>query len=126
MMYVTLTYVFFGHLQKVVEKRGPDGVWTKVNNFVTGTTCKVRNLQEGKPYDFRVMAENAIGRSEPCLTEDTIIPKSKFGRPSAPGTPVCVDSTPESVTLQWSRPSNDGGTPITGCVSHICLIHSSD
>ena len=63
----------------VVEKRGPDGVWTKVNNFVTGTTVKVRNLKTGTPYDFRVMAENSNGRSEPCLTEDTIIPKSPFG-----------------------------------------------
>ncbi|GAU87381.1 hypothetical protein RvY_00244-2 [Ramazzottius varieornatus] len=100
----------------VVEKRGPDGVWTKVNNFVTGTTVKVRNLKTGTPYDFRVMAENSNGRSEPCLTEDAIIPKSPYGKPGAPGTPVCVDSTPESISLQWSRPINDGGSPVQGYV----------
>ncbi|XP_055331451.1 twitchin-like isoform X3 [Paramacrobiotus metropolitanus] len=100
----------------VVEKRGPDGVWTKVNNFVTGTSCKVRNLQEGKPYDFRVFAENAMGRSDPCETEDSIKPKSPYGKPTAPGTPACVDSTPESISLQWSRPLSDGGSPITGYI----------
>lgn len=100
----------------VVEKRGPDGVWTKVNNFVNGTSCKVRNLQEGKSYDFRVMAENSLGRSDPCETEDSIKPKSPFGKPTAPGTPACVDSTPESITLQWSRPVSDGGSPITGYI----------
>lgn len=38
------------------------------------------------------------------------------GKPSAPGIPLCVDSSPESITLQWSRPSNDGGSPVTGYV----------
>jgi hypothetical protein len=30
------------------------------------------------------------------------------------GTPTCVDHTETSITLSWSKPRNDGGTPITG------------
>ncbi len=34
--------------------------------------------------------------------------------PGLCGTPTCVDHTETSITLSWSKPRNDGGTPITG------------
>lgn len=55
-------------------------VWQKVSSFVPGTTCKVRNLKEGKPYDFRVCAENQYGVSEPLMTTSPIIAKNPFSK----------------------------------------------
>lgn len=34
--------------------------------------------------------------------------------PSAPGVPHAVDTSPDSITLSWTKPRNDGGSPITG------------
>lgn len=36
--------------------------------------------------------------------------------PSAPGSPYAVETTIESITLSWSKPRDDGGSPITGYV----------
>jgi len=32
--------------------------------------------------------------------------------PSAPGTPTRKDSTENSITIQWTAPTDNGGTPI--------------
>lgn len=32
------------------------------------------------------------------------------------GTPICSDHTNNSITITWSKPRNDGGTPVTGYV----------
>lgn len=36
--------------------------------------------------------------------------------PGAPGAPRCVETTEDSITVQWSKPRHDGGSPITGYV----------
>jgi len=36
--------------------------------------------------------------------------------PGAPGTPRCIDSSDESITIAWGKPRHDGGSPITGYV----------
>lgn len=38
----------------------------------------VQNLKEGTEYFFRVIAENAVGKSEP-LDSDGVVPKSPYG-----------------------------------------------
>lgn len=50
-----------------------------MSGFLHGTTATVRNLEEGKEYDFRVMAENAMGVSEPLTTDHAIKAKHPFG-----------------------------------------------
>lgn len=40
---------------------------------------QVRNLEPGSKYDFRVMAENQQGISEPLETSEAILAKLPFG-----------------------------------------------
>lgn len=38
------------------------------------------------------------------------------------GAPKGIDSTEDSITIQWTRPRHDGGSPITGYVVEKRLI----
>ena len=101
----------------MVERREPGTEkWTRASAPSSDTSADVKGLQEGKNYEFRVMAVNDNGTSEPLLTDVPVKAKWPFKRPDAPGTPVCIDHTSDSITLQWTRPQNDGGNPIRGYV----------
>ncbi|CAF1068172.1 unnamed protein product, partial [Rotaria sordida] len=101
----------------VVERReaGTDK-WVKVGPSVPGTTCDVKGLEDGKNYEFRVAAENENGLSEPLVIDTPVKAKWPFKTPDSPGTPVCTGHTSDSITLQWTRPQNDGGNPVRGYV----------
>jgi predicted phage tail protein len=101
----------------VVERRetGTDK-WIKASAPVSDTSCDVKGLEDGKNYEFRVAAVNDNGTSDPLLVDTAVTAKWPFKRPDAPGTPVCVEHTCDSITLQWARPQNDGGNPIRGYV----------
>lgn len=55
-------------------------IWSRVSSFVTGTSTRVRNLTVGRQYEFRVMAENTYGTSDPCTMEPVYaqLPYSEF------------------------------------------------
>uniref|UniRef100_A0A915KJE1 Twitchin n=1 Tax=Romanomermis culicivorax TaxID=13658 RepID=A0A915KJE1_ROMCU len=118
----------------VVEKRDvKSSLWTPVSNFVTGTSCLVGKLQEGHDYEFRVTAENQFGRSEPLVSEKPITAKDPYGEiffydwkvfrlkrphnlagvPNRPGQPECKQHDRDFIDIEWTRPSSDGGSPIT-------------
>lgn len=75
--------------------------WTKV---------VVDGLCANSKYRFTVRASNLSGvgpksePSEPVLTGP--------GVPSAPGAPVQLDASQTTITLAWSAPINDGGSPV--------------
>ncbi|XP_054161595.1 twitchin-like isoform X2 [Oppia nitens] len=101
----------------VVEKReAGSNTWTKVSSYVNGTNLKVKHLTVGRKYDFRVMAENQYGTSDPIQTDEPVLAKYPFDTPDAPGVPKAIDTSDDSVTLKWTKPRNDGGSPITGYV----------
>jgi len=50
-----------------------------VSNYVASQQCKARNLIVGKTYQFRVMAENKYGVSDPAITVDPITARHPFG-----------------------------------------------
>jgi hypothetical protein len=75
-------------------------------------SCQVKGLEEGKEYEFRVAAENLHGQSDPLLTAEPVTAKWPFNPPGSTGTPTCLNHTENSITLAWSKPRNDGGTPI--------------
>ncbi|OZC09937.1 hypothetical protein X798_03043 [Onchocerca flexuosa] len=97
----------------VVEKREPDGTWTKVGQPV-GTSFRLRNLENGHPYEFRISAENQYGIGEPLEIMEPIIAKDPFNKPEAPGRPEPIATTEDTIALQWTRPLKDGGSPIQG------------
>uniref|UniRef100_A0A1I8IQH6 Ig-like domain-containing protein n=1 Tax=Macrostomum lignano TaxID=282301 RepID=A0A1I8IQH6_9PLAT len=99
----------------VLEKR-PKGSeeWQPVNSFLAGTSATVKGLEEGKPYEFRVMAENSQGRSAPLNTSSPVTPKPPYNPPSACSQPNVDEVTADSVSLSWAPPKENGGSPVTG------------
>ena len=65
----------------VIEKRDSGRQqWMRVGQTDAKTrSIKARNLLEGRPYSFRVMAENAEGLSEPLTLHKPITPMKPIG-----------------------------------------------
>jgi hypothetical protein len=71
-------------------------------------SCVVPELSDTLAYTFTVVAENSVGRGPASLPSDPT--------PVAPSAPVAVSSLPADsrITVSWSAPLSDGGSPITG------------
>lgn len=84
----------------------------------TATTIDTRstviNLIEGQAYKFRVCAENKVGLSEPVETPESVVAKKPYDLPGAPSKPTIEKVAGPEVTLTWTPPDRDGGSPITG------------
>lgn len=108
----------------VIERRerGANNQWSKVSSYCTTAFVRIRNLVIGRDYEFRVMAENKYGQSDPGQTEQPIRARHPFDPPGAPGTPRGIETTEDSITIQWTKPRNDGGSPITNYVIDKRLI----
>ena len=52
--------------------------WSKVSSSYLGTSCQVKGLEEGCQYEFRVIAENSLGQSEPLVTNESVTAKWPF------------------------------------------------
>ncbi|OON23516.1 fibronectin type III domain protein [Opisthorchis viverrini] len=75
-------------------------------------STRVTDLKPGIEYVFRVSSHNAVGPSEPLLSEPIVL-KTPFGVPDAPVGPLnCSDITDSSLTLKWQPPLEDGGLPL--------------
>ncbi len=100
----------------IVEKRDRMSTrWTKVTReTVTELTYTVTGLNEGNEYDFRVSAENKAGVGEPSQPSKSTIAKPPYDKPDAPEHPSISNITASSMTLNWSPPLSDGGSPVTG------------
>jgi hypothetical protein len=72
----------------------------------------VGKLKEGHEYEFRVIAQNTNGDSEPLKTEQPILAKNPFDRPDAPGKPDCSTRSLSQIEISWRPPVDDGGAPI--------------
>ncbi len=65
----------------VVEKRDKkSGDWVRCSDAVNGTEVTISKLKEGHEYEFRVMAENINGLSEPLITEKAVPVKNPFSK----------------------------------------------
>lgn len=63
----------------VVEKRDVRRkTWTAVDTTVKELKYTVTPLNEGSLYVFRVAAENAVGQSDYCELEDSVLAKDTF------------------------------------------------
>uniref|UniRef100_A0A1A9V0P1 Twitchin n=1 Tax=Glossina austeni TaxID=7395 RepID=A0A1A9V0P1_GLOAU len=108
----------------IIEKKEArsTGGWSKVSSYCTTPFVRVRNLSIGREYDFRVIAENKYGSSDPAHTSEPIRARHPFDVPNAPGVPTVVDSTEDSITISYNKPKHDGGSPITGYIIEKRLI----
>lgn len=65
----------------VVEKReAKTATWHRISSYCTQPSIRVRNLTVNKEYDFRVMAENHYGTSDPCTTPNPIRARHPFSK----------------------------------------------
>lgn len=65
----------------VIEKFDPKkNEWQKVSSYCRIPLYEVIGLDEGRPYKFRVSAENSQGVSVPLETEMTVVPKNPFSK----------------------------------------------
>lgn len=79
-------------------------------------THKVLHLTEDMEYEFRVMAVNDAGVGAPSNISLPIKAAEPKDTPCAPSV-VCVsDSTNNSITLEWTKPVDDGGMEILGYI----------
>eukprot|EP00088_Acartia_fossae_P004370 TRINITY_DN1186_c0_g1_i1.p1 TRINITY_DN1186_c0_g1~~TRINITY_DN1186_c0_g1_i1.p1 ORF type:complete len:1240 (-),score=512.43 TRINITY_DN1186_c0_g1_i1:1313-4834(-) len=82
------------------------------------TSIEVRGLKKEASYNFRIIARNCVGCSEPLVIEETFsaskanIPKSLPGMPNL----SVKDVTSRSVTLEWTPPSDTGGVHLLGYI----------
>ncbi|XP_023237129.1 twitchin-like [Centruroides sculpturatus] len=65
----------------VIEKREAGSInWARISSFISGTAYRIRNLVINHRYDFRVMAENQYGTSDPGITSEPVTAKLPFGK----------------------------------------------
>lgn len=66
----------------VVERReAKEGEeWHLVSSAISGTTCRIVNLNENAGYYFRVSAQNLYGISDPLEIPSIVVIKSPFGK----------------------------------------------
>ncbi len=79
----------------------------------TTTTYTHTGLQPGSTRHYRIRAINSVGAGDPSNVAHatTVIPLS------APGVPVSVEAMADghnAISLSWSAPLEDGGSPVTG------------
>ena len=76
----------------------------------SATTAKVPGLANGTAYSFKVQAVNAHGDGAVSAASAPVTPMT------VPGVPVLGEITAAdgSVTVRWTAPETDGGSPVTG------------
>ena len=72
-------------------------------------TCVVSDLENGAPQIVRVTSNNLIG---PSVSTAEIV--ATPGRVASPVTDVTATQGVGQLTISWTEPADDGGSPITG------------
>ncbi|KAG9271910.1 fibronectin type-III domain-containing protein 3A-like isoform X1 [Astyanax mexicanus] len=80
-------------------------------------SCTVKELKRFTSYQFRVLATDTEGTSQPSgVVEYRTLPD----QPGNPGKPsLCRPAQPHSLHVIWEAPEDDGGSPITLYVLEI-------
>jgi predicted phage tail protein len=88
-----------------------DVAQTPVNTGNTNTNYTVTGLANGTTYTFTVLAINGSGAGPESVPSNAVTPAP----PTVPGAPTGVTGAPRdsAVSLTWTAPSSDGGSPIT-------------
>ena len=98
----------------VVEKRETTRLnWALVTASCEATNYTVTKLIKNHEYQFRILAQNKYGIGDPLLSE-SVVAKVSYDEPGPPGRPQFTSSTCDSITVAFTRPTNDGGNDIIG------------
>ncbi|XP_060119212.1 immunoglobulin superfamily member 22 isoform X2 [Heteronotia binoei] len=90
--------------------------WIKIGEIDSKhTTFATDKVEEGKAYQFRILAVNSEGLSDPLETEE-IFAGDPIDPPGQASQPQVSDVTKEAVTITWSPPAQDGGSAIMGYI----------
>jgi len=87
--------------------------WTR-QGVTPSTDFSVNDLEVNKEYEFRVIAINEIGESEPLSTAKPITAKNQYTVSLPPSQPEVIEWNERCMTLRWNDPIDDGGMPVTG------------
>lgn len=98
----------------IVEKRDTgSSIWQTVSATVARSSIKISRLTQSTEYQFRVAAENRYGKSQFAETE-TIVAQYPFKPPGPPTSLHVLQASKSVMIIAWSKPDDDGGSPITG------------
>jgi titin len=105
-----------------VEKQaGYSSRWVPVNRApVSLPLYTVRDVAEGEDCEFRVMAANEAGVGPPSQSTGVVRPRDLVTKPGQPG-PLAIelDASRKVAELRWTKPKDDGRSPITNYVVEI-------
>lgn len=73
--------------------------------------CQLFNML----HFYRIKAENQFGAG-PVTETDTVLIRSPIHPPGPPRNLEIFDIDKNSVTIQWTKPSRNGGANITGLI----------
>ncbi|XP_072047556.1 myomesin-3-like [Amphiura filiformis] len=98
----------------VERKDTTSSKWVKVNKTpVKETTLRVKDLTERAEYQFRVSAENKAGVGPASEPSDVFMAKPPYDVPGKPDRPDITEVDRTHISISWSPPESDGGSPIT-------------
>ena len=80
----------------------------KIDTKENYTTLQVKGADTSDGGKYKLVAENKVGTAE---AEFTVV---MLGKPSAPESLKVTEVSKDFVTLTWTEPESDGGSPITG------------
>jgi len=99
----------------VIERRcDADTDWRQIAELsASSRKHQVNNLFENTEYFFRISARNSVGVSVPLELTRPVVPRRQLSAPAPPSGPIqTVETTRDSITIQWTSPRHDGGAPI--------------
>ena len=105
------------HVEKRLCQKAATAEWTKATpSEVDKYQLKITAVDQGREYEFRVIASNAAGPGKPSPPTSSLIVRDPI---AAAGPPVDlkVDKVKKSgVILSWNEPRADGGSKIQSYV----------
>ncbi|KAK6321776.1 hypothetical protein J4Q44_G00087520 [Coregonus suidteri] len=86
--------------------------WKKLGPIGPEARYKDTDVDHGRKYCYKIMADTEMGTSELMETEDVQAGTKAY--PGPPSAPKVVSAFKDCITLTWIPPSNTGGTNILG------------